>query len=136
MDIPAAVRFLSVEPMLEPIDLQYAAFNGADSFGTMEGIHWVIVGGESGHHARPFDPLWAKSIVEQCRRAGVPVFVKQLGSKPVLGDIGDLHGWPAGPGPVDWETGRIHLRHSHGADPAEWPAELRVREFPELGAAP
>jgi protein gp37 len=67
-ETPAAVRFLSIEPLLEdlgPLDLT--------------GIHWVIVGGESGHHARPMDEAWVLSIREQCRRAGVPFFFKQWG---------------------------------------------------------
>src|SRR5690606_8855505 len=53
LSTPAAVRFLSMEPLLGPVDLAYAAFNGADSLGSLEGLHWVIVGGESGPGARP-----------------------------------------------------------------------------------
>lgn len=67
-DAPAAVRFLSVEPLLEDlgeIDLS--------------GIHWVIVGGESGHGARPLRKEWVLGIREQCRRANVPFFFKQWG---------------------------------------------------------
>lgn len=66
--IPAEVRFLSIEPLLEdlgPIDLT--------------GIHWVIVGGESGPHARPMNPRWARSIRDQCQSASVPFFFKQWG---------------------------------------------------------
>src|SRR5579864_7750206 len=65
---PAAVRFLSIEPLLEdlgPIDLS--------------GISWVIVGGESGHGARPLKEEWVLSIREQCKTAGVPFFFKQWG---------------------------------------------------------
>jgi len=65
---PAAVRFLSVEPLLEdlgPLDLT--------------GISWVIVGGESGHGARPMHPEWVTSIRDQCARAGVAFFFKQWG---------------------------------------------------------
>jgi protein gp37 len=65
---PAAIRFLSIEPLLEDlgkIDLQ--------------GIHWVIVGGESGHGARPIKESWVLSIMEQCRAAKVPFFFKQWG---------------------------------------------------------
>jgi protein gp37 len=64
--IPAAVRFLSVEPLLGPID-----------FPTLAGISWTIVGGESGPGARPCDVGWVRSIVGQCRSAGVAPFVKQ-----------------------------------------------------------
>jgi protein gp37 len=65
---PAAVRFLSIEPLLEdlgPINL--------------EGIFWVIAGGESGAGARPMAEEWALSIREQCRHAQVPFFFKQWG---------------------------------------------------------
>ena len=66
--VPAAVRFLSLEPLLGPLpDLD------------LMGIHWVIVGGESGHKARPMQPQWAADIRDQCLRAGVPFFFKQWG---------------------------------------------------------
>lgn len=67
---PASLRFLSVEPLLEslgPIDLT--------------GIHWIIVGGESGHGARPVEESWIVEIRDQCRRAGVPFFFKQWGGR-------------------------------------------------------
>lgn len=65
---PATVRFLSVEPLLEDLgDIN------------LEGIHWVIVGGESGPGARTMNAAWVNSIMEQCRIAGVPFFFKQWG---------------------------------------------------------
>jgi protein gp37 len=66
--IPAEVRFLSIEPLLEDL----GEIN-------LEGIHWVIVGGESGHGSRPIRPEWVLSLLEQCRSAGVPFFFKQWG---------------------------------------------------------
>ena len=65
---PAAVRFLSIEPLLEAL-------------GTLDltGIHWVIVGGESGRGSRPMHPEWVRSIRDQCVAAGVPFFFKQWG---------------------------------------------------------
>ena len=67
-ETPAAVRFLSVEPLLEDL-------------GTLDlsGIHWVIVGGESGPHARPMRKEWVLRIQRQCRAQGVPFFFKQWG---------------------------------------------------------
>jgi protein gp37 len=65
---PARVRFLSIEPLLE--DLGEV---------NLEGIHWVIVGGESGHGARKMDPSWVLSLRDQCTKAGVPFFFKQWG---------------------------------------------------------
>jgi protein gp37 len=66
--VPAALRFLSVEPLLGPITSL-----------PLEGIHWVIVGGESGPRSRPMDPAWAQDIRDQCLAAGVPFFFKQWG---------------------------------------------------------
>lgn len=100
--VPAPVRFLSAEPLLEPIDIREWVNNGT--------LDWVIVGGESGRGARPFDPEWATSIRAQCAPAGVPVFIKQLGSA-----------WAR-------ESGATH---SKGGDATEWPAALRSREFPQ-----
>jgi protein gp37 len=80
---PAAVRFLSVEPMLGPVSLT-AWLNGG--FGTIgPDLHWVICGGESGHGARPMHPTWARDLRDECVAAGVPFFFKQWGAyKPVL----------------------------------------------------
>ena len=69
--VPARVRFLSVEPLLGPVDLDASL---------LEGIHWVIVGGESGPFARPMRPEWVYAILEQCRKRGVKFFFKQWGA--------------------------------------------------------
>lgn len=66
--VPATVRFLSCEPLLGPLELL-----------PLEGMHWVIVGGESGPRARPIRLEWVTSILEQCRSAGVAFFFKQWG---------------------------------------------------------
>lgn len=141
--VPAVIRFLSLEPLLEDL-------------GTLDltGINWVIVGGESGPSARPCDVAWIRSAVEQCRAASVPIFVKQVGAKPferqdAFGD--DARGWgdmdlteamtqPRPPQMEGWtrirtETAcfwqrRIHLKDRKGGDPDEWPEDLRIREFP------
>lgn len=76
--IPAKVHFLSIEPMLEPIDLQLDGRNyGRDFDGWSERIQWVIVGGESGPGYRPFSWDWARDIRDQCKAAGVAFFMKQ-----------------------------------------------------------
>jgi protein gp37 len=87
---PAAVRFLSLEPLLEDI----GELN-------LSGIGWVIVGGESGPGARPMHPGWALSIRDQCQSQGVPFFMKQMGSVWArewarLGDrkAGNMDEWP------------------------------------------
>ena len=105
---PAAVRFLSLEPLLEDL-------------GTIDlsGIGWVIVGGESGPGARPCDVEWAEDLVLQCREAGVPCFVKQLGARPYSDE--DHPYWAVLP-----------LMDPKGGDPSEWPEDLRVRQYPEV----
>lgn len=83
-NIPAHVRFLSVEPLLGPIDEL-----------PLDGIHWVIVGGESGRKPRPLDPAWVRSIRDQCQAASVPFFFKQWGgrNKKAAGRVLDEREW-------------------------------------------
>ena len=142
VNTPAAVRFLSVEPLLGPVRLDAvqddelgALWNVLDGMG----IGWVIVGGESGPNARPCDIDWIRSIVAQCKSAGVPVFVKQLGAKPYLGsepsgDSGELPITSRCRFEVDEDhksiRTRLLIRNRAGADPSEWPADLRVQVFP------
>ena len=71
--LPAAVRFVSAEPLLGPVDLRRWLDSGK--------LHWVIAGGESGHRARPMDPEWARDLRDQARAAGVAFFLKQLGGR-------------------------------------------------------
>lgn len=73
------------------------------------GIDWIIIGGESGPGARPFDPSWARSVLRQCREAGIAPFVKQLGAVVAR---------------------EQRLTDAKGGNPDEWPSDLRVREFP------
>ena len=79
LEIPAAVRFLSVEPLLGPVDLSQWLWADMPGKPRLNRIHWVIVGGESGHGARPMHPDWVRSIRDQCQEAGVPFFFKQWG---------------------------------------------------------
>ena len=85
---------------------------------TVPGIDWIIVGGESGRDARPFDLDWGLSVVRQAAAAGVPVFVKQLGSMPMLASSDGTRKLP------------FPTRHKKGEDMAEFPPALRVREQP------
>ena len=136
---PAALRFVSAEPLLGPIDFTALQSNRqpeeyeaevtnaltGELFWEIDGtvsramrrtgkLDWIIVGGESGPGARPMVLVWAKDIVRQCKTAGVPVFVKQLGAEP-----------------TNREGERCpHIKQKKGADVSEWPAELRVREWP------
>ncbi len=138
---PAAVRFLSVEPQLEAVNLtalptreehrfidalrgQYWSSAPRTLLRTCIGgppIGWVICGGESGPGARPFNLAWAESLLQQCRDAGVPFFMKQLGSYPVTGPMS--------------AASLLPIESSKGGDPSEWPESLRVREFPAVREA-
>jgi protein gp37 len=81
LQTPAAVRFISAEPLLGPIDVHLWML-------TSPALNWVIVGGESGHGYRPMNPDWARDLRDQCTSAGVPVFVKQMaGKKPIPPDL-------------------------------------------------
>lgn len=110
--LPSTIRFLSVEPMLGPID-----FGAAHSLWAYK-IRWIIFGGESGPGARDCELDWIVDGLDQCRSAGVGRFVKQLGSRAFLG---------SGPSRVPLETD-----DSKGGDPKEWPEGLEVREFPAI----
>lgn len=99
LDIPARGRFLSMEPLLGPVDLAEGGhgwlFVDELANGQRTGIHWVIVGGESGHNARPMHPEWARSIRDQCQAASVPFFFKQWGeyleANEAINVLGDDH---------------------------------------------
>lgn len=142
---PAAVRFLSVEPMLGPVKLSdwfdspvcYRRCGGVPHCpGCEPSIHWVICGGESGGGARPFDLAWARSLRDQCAAAGVPFFLKQLGAVVRARDgIDPLDQFPGSPrfmrqGPDEFSI-EIGLLDRKGGSPEEWPADLRdCRAFP------
>ena len=125
--IPARVRFLSIEPQLEHVSLRWHLRRG--------GISWVICGGESGPKARPFNIEWARSLLRECRVAGVPFFMKQVGSKPYAQvPYGETSCARGGCGDGDFcvahERYEFETEHSKGEDMAEWPADLRVQEWP------
>lgn len=147
LQTPAAVRFVSCEPLLGPVNLKPGQWMPPMGGGPKCNIYglpippdldWVIVGGESGPQARPMVLGWARSLVAQCQAADVPVFVKQLGAMPMVSE----ESWAA-TGP------RVHLLNHRnnrrvpagfvplkfmdrkGGEIAEWPEDLRVRQFPE-----
>jgi protein gp37 len=148
-------RFLSMEPLLGPVDLsRWMGWWRCPDCGTardpttdqplgtevlcracpndapipIEGRHidQVIVGGESGRKARPCNVEWIRSIVRQCAEAGVPCHVKQLGAIPMMERTlrSARTGNTTQPTPLD-------LRDPKGGDMAEWPEDLRVRQFPK-----
>lgn len=107
----AAVRFLSVEPLLDYVDLSTY----------LHGIQWVIVGGESGRKARKCNLQWVRDVVIQCQLAGVSCFVKQLGAN-IDCDENDAM--------FDWFSVSLPLLDKKGGDPSEWPDFNWPREFP------
>jgi protein gp37 len=141
---PAAVRFLSCEPLLGPIDVESHLLRNL--------LHWVICGGESGHGARHCNVEWIRSIVAQCKAAEVACFVKQLGANAIDSSLKDV--WCNGehhytrpahdPDGVLAEAAKRPgysvtphklsrlLTDKKGGDWNEWPADLRVREFPRI----
>jgi protein gp37 len=133
LGIPAKIRFLSCEPLLAQVTLTMLHYDGITNVNALEGRHgviqpmrgecakvdWVIVGGESGPGARPCNVEWIRGIVAQCKAASTPVFVKQLGAN--IRVLNKAFGF------ID--TVKLHDRK--GGDPSEWPADLRLREFPK-----
>lgn len=137
LQTPAAVRFVSYEPALGPVD--FSAHGGLHCEGATGLIDWMIVGGESGPDARPFDLAWARAVIEQCREAGVACFVKQIGARPTgqWRKGGDKEARIPGMGRLPMTEhpfmadGHWWIRNRKGGDPSEWPGDLRVREFPK-----
>lgn len=139
---PASVHFISAEPLLGPLDLtkwlnfgfcnkcwQHVVGTERSGGGIVHrdcnylampsaNLGWVIVGGESGPSARECKTAWIGDIVGQCQRAEVAVFVKQLGARVCGKHANGVN-----------ET-TLSLKSKKGADMAEWPAELRVRQMP------
>ncbi len=105
LEVPAAIRGLSLEPLWERISPRFLK---------LKGISWVIVGGESGRRefVRPFDLSWARELRDHCREQGVAFFLKQLGRRPLDGDD------------------ELMLGDTHGGDWDEWPSDLKVRQMP------
>jgi len=140
LKVPAVVRFLSVEPLLGPIEFSNVTRRAdcVQQLGkkALEGIHWIICGGESGPSARPCEVEWIRSVVRQCKAAEVPVFVKQLGSRvsETNFDTEDWNEETGGPGVclIDGTDGYLRpvLRDKKGGDVSEFPEDLRIREFP------
>lgn len=132
LSLPAAVRWVSYEPALGPVRFDRIESEDGEAWvnpltGRWSGndtpwprLDWIVVGGESGTGARPFDLAWARSTVTACRDARVAVFVKQLGARV-------LRQHPMDPGAL------LEVRLAKkGGDPSEWPEDLRVREWPEV----
>lgn len=121
--VPATVRVLSIEPLLEDLgDLD------------LTGIGWVLVGGESGPRSRLCELAWIRKVVAQCREQGVPVFVKQVGAMAAL-DVqttGEFRAHKNGKRQLQMMITRLPTADRKGGEPAEWPVDLRVRQFPEV----
>lgn len=155
LECPAAVRWVSYEPALAPVDFtridipglnmaptfRFDALRGGGSRTTSPWrLNWIVVGGESGPGARPFDVEWARDTIRACREAGVPVFVKQLGARPVDSQAICVNQFHTDGTPVDCQfcgAGACQmlqgvLRDRKGGDMSEWPESLRVREYPEV----
>jgi protein gp37 len=90
---PARVRFLSMEPLLGPVDLHPPQVRDGTYLGGLWAVDWVIVGGESGTSARPMHPDWARSLRDQCAAAGVPFLFKQWGAWAVVPYTPERRGW-------------------------------------------
>lgn len=109
LKVPAKTRFISMEPLLGDIDITEFIWQKEP------GIHWVIIGGESGNNNgkwlyRPCKLSWIEYIVEQCEKSGTAVFVKQLGTHLAK---------------------ELKLDSRHGGNLEEFPAHLQVRQFPK-----
>jgi len=118
LQIPAAVRWVSLEPLLGPVKVDFLYLRPESSsfyldgkinyahhslYGVRSGLNWVVIGCETGPKRRPCRLEWVRDIIEQCDAAGVPVFVKQI---------------------------EVNGKVSH--DPKDWPEWAKRREFPHV----
>jgi protein gp37 len=166
LQTPAALRFVSYEPALGPVDFlsldighrtKLSALTGWQEThhnsreitdvripSGYKGIDWLIVGGESGPGARPFDLAWARSARDQCAAAGTAFFMKQAGAKPVAlctrcssNNAGFCRMYGATPQQDGFRGHDIDrllpliLHDRKGGTMEEWPPDIRVRQFPE-----
>ena len=142
LKVPAAVRFLSCEPLLGLIKFRWTPYHhqatgetyreylhrkgdeGINEYESLRQIHWVIAGGESGHHARPMHPDWARSLRDQCAAAGVPYFFKQNGEYVSVSEVagqGSHYKFP------DGTTGkRLAGRTLDGKEHNEYPVTRKI----------
>jgi Bacteriophage protein gp37 len=133
LEIPAKVRFLSCEPLLEPINLSkflpiewselaedwIQSWPGIGSYSTNAYPNWVITGGESGGGSRPCHVEWIRDIASQCQSAKVPVFIKQLGSNAIATRTDHTGNY------------KLKLKDRKGSDILEWFDDLRLQQFPD-----
>ena len=165
MACDAAVRWVSYEPALGPVDYtavgtrretpeiltpaewsRFDALHGTTARQTHGGpwvstgeagphLDWIVIGGESGCGARPFNVGWARDLLIAGKRAGVPVFVKQLGRKPYVTLDSEAAELWTGPGVARCDdVGAIFPKDAKGKNMAEWPEWLRVRDYPASAA--
>ncbi|KKQ95353.1 MAG: putative bacteriophage protein Gp37/Gp68 [Candidatus Woesebacteria bacterium GW2011_GWA1_39_11b] len=107
---PAAVHFISLEPLIDMVDLSDFIMPCAGKR-IMANIDWVIVGGESGRTAREMKLKWAEIIIKQCRETNVPIFVKQMGA---------------------YTAHHMGMGNRAGSNIEEWPEHLRIQQMPKI----
>lgn len=134
LDCPAVIRFISAEPLLGQVTLAEAV---SDIALLGSGLDWVIVGGESGHHARPMHTDWARSLRDECDAAGVSFFFKQVGSWSPVPAPGAPHIglMPDGERVAPWQPGALELWNV-GAAAAGHLLDGQVRQsfpYPRMG---
>lgn len=123
LDIPAKIHFASLEPLHQRLDIDnylYTRYFMGKTHHIYDALDWVIVGGESGNDTgkyryRPCQLEWIGSIVQQCRAAQVPVFVKQVGT---------------------YLSKQLHMTDRHGGNFDEFPGYIKFRQFPEAPVKP
>lgn len=154
LEIKATVRFVSYEPALGPVKWarwisgncttcgepcreyhETTSIHFPCGFERTRGIDWLIVGGESGHAARPMNVEWIKEVIDAGMAFNIPVFVKQFGAMPYHSDERFAAVSKHVDNGVLWRPLElIQLRSKKGGDMDEWPAWARVREFPGGGS--
>jgi protein gp37 len=128
LQTPAAHRFVNLGPMLEGVDIaEYLWEEDARDTGYPElpGLDWITLECESGPGRRPMKLEWARSVVEQCTNAGIPLWIKQLPLEKKIHILKSVNHYPGFE-----HTGKYRLPGEVSKNMAEWPEDLRIRQLP------
>jgi len=122
---PAARRCVVLDPLEGAVDLDLKTVDDWDGPGLNTRVEWVVIAGGK----NPLDVAWVRSIVEQCKAAGVSVLVKRLGKQPCNGVFKQN---PVR-GTIDAPSKPLNrFRSRDGSDPSEWPSDIRIQQWPEV----
>jgi len=131
--VPSAVKFVSIEPMLEPVDVSLWQYTGFDEPPYDDVINWVICGGESGHNARPLHPDWVRSVRDNCEKTGTPFFFKQWGEYLFIEETAQPPFYRAPNTGDEFDGNGINFYDPETCEPGKWMGHKFIEDLDTLG---